>query len=494
MVDKLGVVGWEERAYNGLLDKLIAGNQTAYEANSNYTGNTRNNNEGAYAEYDAVNGIEYLVLLNRFDQSNGGSSLLLQKTVDITNFEMSFRHQFITQDTRVSFQFANDLEAYNYQQLTFPGLCVLTMFRDGQVYLMITNTNGAKNIEGVSLDQYHVLLNDEGSWMGMPAGAGDLLTLSLKADAEGNIVVALKNGENSIGTTIPKAMFESEKLDINNMYFKMYSGDQGFASGENKYSVMAVESISDPSNQVALDNAQQFVEAVAGVNNVDEAVELLEMDVSKNMVYIQSGNVFASVREAIVSLKQFVRTSLTTLANDYATKASALEDVTVENLTQAKIDAADAASLAYYGKIDYLVYLTDGEVTELGNLVLAADETLGRAKVYFAVNNYVAAVKAITNRAELAAAKALRDEINTADMVYLSAEERAVINKLISDNDKVVGEKDATLPEDAPVNSGTESNTNNGTSQSGCFGSVTASAFLVTLALGAVAIIRRKED
>ena len=487
MVDKLSVEGWEEKAFNGLLDKLVAGNQTAYEATSNYTGDTRNNNEGAYAEYDATTGLEYLVLLNKFDQSNGGSSLLMQKTVDITNFEMSFRHVFIAQDTRVSFQFANDLEAYNYQQLTFPGLCVLTMFRDGQVYLMITNTNGAKNIEGVSLDQYHVLLNDEGSWMGMPVNVGDLLTLSLKADAEGNIVVALKNGENSIGTSIPKAMFESEQLDVNNMYFKMYSGDQGFASGDNKYTVMFVESISDPSNQVALENAQQFIEAVAGVQDVEEAVALLEMDVSKNMVYIQSGNVFEEVREAIVTLKQFVRTSLTTLATDYATKANALEDVTAENLTQAKIDAADAASLAYYEKIDYLVYLTDGEITELGNLVLAADEMLGRAKVYFAVNNYVAAVTAITNRAELAAAKALRDEINTADMVYLSAEERAVINKLISDNDKVVSEKDATLPEDAPVQNEEES-------KSGCFASVTGSALLVMLALGAVAVIRRKED
>lgn len=489
MVDKISVVGWEDRAYNGLLDKLIAGNQTAYESNSNYTGNTRNNYEGAYAEYDATSGIEYLVLLNRFDQSNGGSSLLLQKTVDITNFEMSFRHQFITQDTRVSFQFANDLEAYNYQQLTFPGLCVLTMFRDGQVYLMITNTNGAKNIEGVSLDQYHVLLNDEGSWMGMEANVGDLLTLSLKADADGNIVVALQNGENSIGTTIPKAMFEEEKLDINNMYFKMYSGDQGFASGDNKYSVMEVTSISDPSNQIALDKAQQFIDAVANVENVEDAVALLELDVSKNMVYIQSGEVFATVRSSIVTLKQFVKTSLSTLANDYATKADALKDVSVENLTEEKIAAADEASLAYYANIDYLVYLTDAEVTELGNLVLTADEVLGRAKVYYAVNNYVAAVEAITNRTELEVAKELRNEINTADMVYLSAEERAVINKLISDNDNIVSEKDATLPEDAPVES--DKNGDNA-SKGGCGASATGSALLSILALGAVTILKKR--
>lgn len=487
LYEKVALNGWETEAYNTLLDNLIKKDQYSYEAISNYTGNTRNNGDGAYAEY--ANGVEYLVILNKFDTSNGGSSLLMQKKVDITDFEMVYKHQFIAQDTRISFQFADNLEAYNYNQLTFPGICIVTMYRDGNVYLMITNTNGVQNIEGVNVDQWHVLCGENGGWLGMPVAVGDALTFSLKADAENNIVITLKNGENSIGATITKAFFDAEKLDVTNLYFKMYSGDQGFASGDNKYTVMEVTSIRDAANDRAVANAEAFLASAGAVTDIAGAVELLESDISTNIVYIQEGETFGKVREAIVTLKNFVKTALTNLADEYATLAEALNDVSPENLTKEKVDAADAASIAYYQNVDYLVYLTDAEITAIGAKVFTADTLLARGKVCYAVNAYIAAVNAIETRADIATAKELRNAISTADMVYLSPDEKAVINKIIADADKIVSDKDATLPEDAPVDSG---NGGNEGSNGGCGSSASGSALLALLALGGIAVIRRK--
>lgn len=439
--DRVQHMAFFDPAYKALLESLIPADAQVTEGRSNYTTSVRNNQDGSYAEV-LQDGREKLILVNDFKVD--GSSLGLKKTVDIRDFSLKFTIDRNFENARFTLLFGPTPDCYNFGSMTIPGIAITLMGGANGFNIILENAAGAKPVDGIPCDQYHVLVDETGNWVTLPYAAENEICLTLTEEEDQSIRMTCTSGGQIAEAVFSKTFLDAGQLDVSQMYFKLCAGHQAMPFGSG-YLELTVNQISDAANDAAVEKIQSFLTSAAENKTAEGAVELLAEAPESGELYFQQSSLIQDLESALIQLKAVIESELTEYVNAFALSAEKIKDTSVDTLTQENVLEAQAAQDAFYDRAEWLDLLTVSQINKIRETLDAAEYTLEKAQLYLRINDYVTKAQTLGSEDDVLAAQAVRETITDSSLSFLNEEDLAAANTILTQADQKVSEGEITF-------------------------------------------------